>query len=61
VDRLVYFEDFRDVSNATARETPLKGWLRSKKIALIQAANPLWKDLAAEWYDLKLDSSLCSE
>jgi len=51
VKRLVYFEEFRDVSNAIAREKQLKGWLRAKKTALIQKENPLWKDLAAEWYD----------
>lgn len=51
VDQLVYFEEFRDVSNAIAREKQLKGWLRDKKIALIQKDNPLWKDLAADWYD----------
>ena len=36
VDRLVYFEEFRSVENAIARETQLKGWLRAKTIALIQ-------------------------
>ena len=50
VTRLVYFEEFRDVNNAIARETQLKGWLRAKKVALIQKENPLWKDLAADWY-----------
>jgi len=38
------------------RTTPacqeIKGWRRSKKIALIQAMNPRWHDLAAEWQDL---------
>jgi putative endonuclease len=61
VTRLVYFEEFCDPSNAIARETVLKGWLRAKKIALIQEANPLWKDLAEEWYHLQVDSSLRSE
>ena len=51
VTRLVHFEEFRDVNNAIARETQLKGWLRSKKIALIQKENPLWSDLAADWFD----------
>ena len=51
VNRLVYFESFRDVENAIARETQLKGWLRRKKIALIEQENPLWKDLAGDWYD----------
>ena len=61
VNRLVYFEDFRDVSNAIDRETQLKGWLPSKKMALIQKQNPLWRDLAEEWYDLQVDSALRSE
>jgi len=29
----------------------LKGWLRKKKIALIESMNPDWKDLAAGWFD----------
>jgi putative endonuclease len=61
VERLVYCEEFRDVSNAIAREKELKGWLRAKKVALIQRENPLWKDLAAEWFPVQLDSSLRSE
>ena len=35
---------------AIAREKQIKGWLRAKKIALIETANPEWKDLSAEWY-----------
>ncbi|MSU66926.1 MAG: GIY-YIG nuclease family protein [Opitutus sp.] len=61
VGRLVYFEEFRDVSNAIAREKQLKGWLRVRKIELIQRENPLWKDLAENWYHPQLDSSLRSE
>ncbi len=49
VDRLVYFEVFRYVNNAIARETEIKGWRREKKVALIEANNPLWRDLAAGW------------
>jgi putative endonuclease len=59
---LVYFEEFRYVGNALARESELKGWLRRKKIELIEKENPLWRDLAADWYDsVALDSSLRSE
>lgn len=61
VTRLVYFEEFRDVTNANSRETQLKGWLRAKKIALIQKENPLWRDLAEEWSGVAVDSSLRSE
>ena len=49
VDRLVYCEVFRYVNNAIARETEIKGWRREKKVALIEAGNPLWNDLAADW------------
>ena len=48
--RLVYAEAFTYVRDAIAREKQLKGWRRSKKIALIEAQNPTWADLAAEWY-----------
>jgi len=49
IERLVYFETFRYVNNAIARETEIKGWRREKKVALIAANNPTWEDLAAEW------------
>jgi len=48
--RLVYFEHTTDVYEARAREKQIKGWLRRKKIALIEADNPRWRDLAREWY-----------
>jgi putative endonuclease len=51
VTRLVYFEPFRDVSNAIAREKQLKAGSRKKKIALIEMENPEWLDLAASWFD----------
>jgi len=44
--KLVYFEEFGDIRAAIAREKQMKGWLRSKKVALIVAMNPQWKDLA---------------
>ena len=48
---LLYFEVTSDVKAAIAREKQIKGWLRAKKVALIQSANPTWKDLSADWYD----------
>jgi len=45
-NRLVYLEGFDDVRNAIDREKQLKGWRREKKIALIEARNPRWQDLA---------------
>jgi putative endonuclease len=49
VDRLVYVEVFRYVNNAIARETELKKWRRERKVKLIEADNPTWEDLAADW------------
>jgi putative endonuclease len=50
-DRLVWFERNQDVRNAIAREKELKGWRRSKKIALIESVNPTWVDLSRDWYE----------
>jgi putative endonuclease len=50
-DRLVWFERHQDVQVAIAREKELKGWRRSKKIALIESANAAWVDLSRDWYD----------
>ena len=48
---LVYYESTSNVHAALAREKQIKGWLRSKKIALIESMNPEWKDLAEEWFE----------
>jgi len=45
VSWLVYFETFRDVRNAIAREKQLKKWRRAWKIQLIEESNPNWVDL----------------
>ena len=49
--RLVYYEDYDRVQDAIAREKQLKGWLRRRKIELIEEDNPLWEDLAEDWFD----------
>ncbi|WP_035139461.1 GIY-YIG nuclease family protein [Fischerella sp. PCC 9605] len=51
IDRLVYYEETVDVAEAIAREKQIKGWLRAKKIALIESMNPEWNDLSADWFD----------
>ena len=48
--KLVHYEMFSDIRLAITREKQIKGWLRSKKVALIVEKNPEWKDLAADWY-----------
>ena len=50
ITRLVYFEDFGHVRDAIAREKQLKGWVRSRKIELIEEKNRTWEDLAAHWF-----------
>ncbi len=49
VDRLVHYECFRYVDVAIAREKEIKGWRRSRKIALIESANPGWSDLSRDF------------
>jgi len=51
VNRLVYFAETDEVDKAIAYEKQIKGWLRIKKIRLIEKDNPNWNDLAAKWYD----------
>ncbi len=42
IKKLVYFESFGDIYCAIAREKQIKGWIRIKKIALIESMNPKW-------------------
>ena len=51
ITRLVYYEKTPDITAAIAREKQIKGWLRKKKIALIESLNSGWKDLSGGWYD----------
>jgi len=44
--KLVFFEETHDVKAAIAREKQIKGWLRKKKIELIESRNPDWNDLS---------------
>ena len=45
VNRLVYYEVAEDPLAAIEREKQIKGWLRARKVTLIEAANPDWADL----------------
>ena len=49
INRLVYYETFKYIGNAIAREKQVKGWTRAKRIVLIKSMNPTWQDLAAGW------------
>jgi putative endonuclease len=55
-ERLVYFETWRRIRDAIYREKQIKGWRRSRKIALIESMNATWADLSEGWFG-KADSS----
>src|SRR5581483_6582 len=46
--RLIYYEHYRDIRDAIARESQLKKWSRTKKTSLVNRLNPEWKDLGAD-------------
>ena len=43
--KLIYYEWYRDIRDAIARESQLKKWSRTKKAACL---NPSWRDLGAD-------------
>jgi len=47
--KLVYFEEYKDVKQAIAREKQLKNWNRKKKEWLIKRVNLDFKDLSEDW------------
>ena len=49
INKLVYYEVTNDIYSAISREKEIKGWLRAKKIGLIESKNPEWRDLASDW------------
>ena len=51
VERLVYFETFKNVEEAITREKNMKKWKRDWKIRLIEKENKRWLDFASDWYD----------
>ena len=50
VDQLVFFDSTNDIRDAIEFEKKIKGWLRKKKVALIESHNPYWKDLSEGWF-----------
>ena len=45
VHKLVYYEIYKEVEYAIAREKQIKSWNRQRKNKLIETINPQWKDL----------------
>lgn len=50
VKKLVYFETTANIDSAIEREKQLKGWIRAKKVELINNSNPEWTDLSSGWF-----------
>ena len=48
-NKLVHLEEALTHRECLARERQIKGWCRAKKVALIEAANLGWLDLASDW------------
>jgi len=46
VVKLIFYEVCDEIESAILRERQIKGWLRAKKIALIESMNPEWRDLS---------------
>ena len=51
-DKIVWYEVFDTIMEAIDREKQIKSGSRKKKLALINALNPEWKDLWDEIHDL---------
>ena len=47
--RLVWFETGGSMEGAISREKQIKNWTRAWKVALIEAGNPTWRDLAEDF------------
>ena len=46
LNKLIYFEEFSYIKDAITAEKRMKGWLRIKKVRLIESKNPKWEDLS---------------
>ena len=48
-NKLVWYEVTESIESAIVREKQIKAGSRAKKIQLVEAINPQWKDLSLEW------------
>ena len=51
ITKLVFYEMTESIESAINREKQIKGWVRKKKIRLIEEENPYWEDLSEGWYE----------
>jgi len=48
VHKLIFCEQFNNPKDATAAEKRIKAGARARKVAMIEAQNPFWRDLMEE-------------
>ena len=58
VNRLVYYEELRNINEAITREKELKRLTRRRKIELIDSINPDWRDLSLDWEQPDAESGI---
>jgi len=49
VEKLVWFEQYEDITDAIVREKQLKQWRRDWKLDLVEQSNPNWSDLSKDF------------
>ncbi|MBA3678714.1 GIY-YIG nuclease family protein [Candidatus Saccharibacteria bacterium] len=49
VEKLVWFEQYEDITDAIVREKQLKQWRRDWKLDLVEQSNPNWNDLSKDF------------
>jgi predicted GIY-YIG superfamily endonuclease len=54
---LVWYEPYSTMLDAIAREKQIKGGSRKKKLALIEATNPMWAIYMRVWHDRHCERS----
>jgi putative endonuclease len=48
--KLVWFQEFKSITEAIAMEKRIKHWRRKWKEELIEKMNPNWRDLSEGWF-----------
>ena len=61
INKLGYFEHYKYVNDAIAREKNLKNWHRAWKYRLIETMNPNWQDLAEDLDAIDINHEPCKE
>ncbi len=61
LEKLVFFEKYKDINQAILREKQLKNWHKDWKINIIKKDNPKFEDLSEKWEIFQGDSETSSE